>query len=265
MKTKVLFISLLLVLGSCKNEQRLDKESQKNSETEIGEHGEKHWSYQGETGPEHWAELEKDSDCGGMYQSPINIVNYSTNTSLTPIEVHYTKDTKIHDVTNNGHSIQYNFDPGDYIVLNDDTYVLKQFHFHEPAEHTIDGVRYPLVLHLVHVGKEGKYAVLAVMAKEGESSEPFEFLEHYLPLKEGETKIVDRSFDMNYNLPQQRGYYAYMGSLTTPPCTEGVQWLIYKEPITVSLAQVEALQKVMPLNNYRNLQPHNGREISASK
>lgn len=134
-------------------------------------------------------------------------------------------------------------------------------HFHEPSEHTIDGVRYPLEMHLVHSNDSGQYTVIAIMAKEGQSSAPFDFLESFLPLKIGERKMVDRSFNMNDNLPANIGYFFYVGSLTTPPCSEGVNWYILKESITVSLEQVELLKNLMPINNYRNEQPHNGRQI----
>jgi len=226
-----------------------------------------HWTYQGETGPQHWAEIEKQSDCDGMHQSPINIidVDVETDTTLPPLEIHYASSVKIHDVTNNGHSIQYNFEKGDYLTLGGTSYELKQIHFHEAAEHTINGVRYPLEIHMVHISEKGEVAVLAIMAMEGRSSAPFSFLESYLPIDVGETKPIDTHFDMNLNLPEQREYYAYNGSLTTPPCTEGVRWFVFKQPISVSLDQVKQLQRLMPLNNYRDEQPLNGRKVSLSR
>lgn len=223
-----------------------------------------HWGYESDTGPEHWAELVENSECGGRYQSPVNLVNYTLDPSLKPLDIRYADSTHIHDVINNGHSIQYNFEAGDYLFLNDRKYTLTQFHFHEPAEHLIEGVRYPMVLHLVHRSADGAYAVLAIMAKEGKNSEPFEFLERFLPLKHGDTVAVDKSFDMNLSLPQNKAYFTYLGSLTTPPCTENVQWFVFRDPITVSLEQVEEIKNLMPLNNYRNIQPLNGREIKLS-
>jgi carbonic anhydrase len=103
------------------------------------------------------------------------------------------------------------------------------------------------------------------MAKEGASSSPFTFLENYLPLKKGEMKIIDKPFDLNLNLPEDKGYYNYIGSLTTPPCTEGVNWFVFKEPITVSLKQVNVLKQLMPINNFRNEQPLNGRKVKMTK
>jgi carbonic anhydrase len=264
---KKIYISFFIastLLSGCKEGTNTSHEQKENEATTFESHSEKHWSYSGETGPEHWKEIEKGSECGGKFQSPINVVNYDEDSALQPLKISYSDSTHIHDVVNNGHSIQYNFDPGDYISLYNKKYELKQFHFHEPAEHLIDGIRYPMVIHLVHINDAGQYAVLAVMAKEGKSSEAFDFLESHLPIQVGESKIVDVAFDMNLNLPETKTYFTYTGSLTTPPCSEGVSWFIFKEPITVSLKQVEELRKLMPLNNYRDEQPHNGRSIKVS-
>lgn len=256
----VLLVNIVF-LSACKDDLIKQPHSEDSA---FASHSDKHWSYAGETGPEHWKEIEEGSECGGKYQSPINIVNYTEDSTLEPLKISYSDSTHIHDVVNNGHSIQYNFDAGDYITLHNKTYGLKQFHFHEPAEHLIEGVRYPMVLHLVHVNDAGQYAVLAIMAKEGKSSEPFDFLESHLPVRVGETEIVDMAFDMNLNLPLTKTYFTYTGSLTTPPCSESVEWFIFKEPITVSLKQVDELRKLMPLNNYRDEQPRNSRSILLS-
>lgn len=262
MKSTYLLLVMHMALFSACNDHTDQKPT--NEVVSYISHSDKHWSYAGETGPEHWKEIEEGSECGGKYQSPINIVNYTQDSTLEPLKVSYSDSTHIHDVLNNGHSIQYNFDPGDYITLHNKKYGLKQFHFHEPAEHLIEGVRYPMELHLVHVNDAGQYAVLAIMAKEGKSSEPFDFLESHLPVQVGYTEIVDMAFDMNLNLPNQKTYFTYTGSLTTPPCSESVEWFIFKEPITISLEQVEKLRELMPLNNYRDEQPHNGRTIKIS-
>ncbi|AFC25134.1 carbonic anhydrase [Saprospira grandis] len=278
MKTLSYLALFLLGLGltACSsNEQHLNEHHPETVEKspvkleaapEEGHEGHHHedWSYQGETGPEHWAELEKTSDCGGMHQSPINIVEYKTDETLPPLDIQYADQTVLHDVVNNGHSIQYDFEEGDYIVLEGEKYYLKQFHFHEPSEHTIEGVRYPLEMHLVHANKEGDIAVLAVMAKEGGQSAPFDFLEAYLPLEPGAKKEIGKPFDMNLNLPKDRSYYHYTGSLTTPPCSENVQWYVFKTPIDISLKQAKVLEENMPVHNYRNEQPVNDRIVKAS-
>ncbi len=261
-----LILLCVLALFSCKNNTEIKPQvstSIKDSHKFEPQKEKQHWTYEGETGPEHWVEIEKQSDCDGKRQSPINIIDVDAvvDTSLTPINIFYSSDVKIHDVTNNGHSIQYNFEKGDYITLGDINYELKQIHFHEASEHTINGVRYPIEMHLVHISKNNKIAVLAVLAIEGESSEPYTFLEKYLPIKKGETKPVNSTFDLNLKLPKNKEYYTYEGSLTTPPCTESVSWYVFKTPVTVSLKQVKLLQELMPLNNYRNEQPLNERVV----
>ena len=222
-----------------------------------------HWGYSGETGPAHWAELSQHSDCGGSKQSPINILSVRAvaDTSRAELAIHYADSTRITDVVNNGHTIQYDFDRGDYVTYDSVRYDLQQFHFHEPAEHTIDGIRYPMVLHLVHTNAGKKYLVLAVMVKEGESSAPFTFLERLLPLGVDEPRVVDQQFALEQNLPLDHHYYHYVGSLTTPPCTEGVDWFVFRQPITISHAQVVTLRELMPLNNYRDEQALNGRVV----
>lgn len=266
-KTAVIILGTILLIAC--NDSKLVKKTDSNhiasTSKEAGRADESHWDYQGEMGPEHWAEIERNSMCGGTNQSPINIVNYNPGDSSQRLSIHYADSTHIHDVVNNGHTIQYNFDLGDFIVVEDVPYNLKQFHFHEPAEHLIGGIRYPMVIHLVHINDIGDYAVIAVMAREEQSSEPFDFLERYLPVDMGDTVLIDLAFDMNANLPADRTYFAYTGSLTTPPCTENVQWFIFKEPITVSLEQVEILKKLMPLNNYRTEQARNDRPILISE
>lgn len=256
-------VIITLLIFSCNNAKENNLILNKENLDVQDKKEDNHWTYEGETGPEHWSEIEKQSDCSGKLQSPINIIEIDAvdDILLQPIETHYSKDVKIHDVTNNGHSIQYNFEKGDYVILNDNAYALKQIHFHEPSEHTINGIRYPLEMHLVHVSKDNKIAVMAIMAQEGRSSEAFTFLENYLPITVGQTKQIDKDFDLNLNLPDNKDYYQYNGSLTTPPCTENVTWFVYKNPITVSLDQVMQLQKLMPLNNYRSTQPINGRVV----
>ncbi|MDX1349244.1 MAG: carbonic anhydrase family protein [Putridiphycobacter sp.] len=264
---KALYLVLISVsILSCR--ETYDKNVNKDTthETKHSEEIKKHnleWTYEGENGPEHWVEIEKQSTCNGFAQSPINIidVDVENDASSQPVSIHYSQNVKIHELTNDGHSIQYVFEKGDYIVLADKKYDLKQIHFHEPAEHTINGIRYPLEMHMVHLDANNNIAVLAVLAMEGKSSEPFTFLEQYLPVYKGETKIIDANFDLNQNLPTNKAYYTYSGSLTTPPCTENVTWIVYKNPITVSVDQVRQLQDLMPLNNYRGEQPVNGRIV----
>lgn len=245
-------------------EKSAKHKTESTSKVSTSEKALPHWSYNGETGPEHWPELEVSSACDGAYQSPVNLVNYSADKSLIPIAFFYNDSTHIYNVKNNGHTIQYNFDAGDYLNYNGTRYNLAQFHFHEPAEHLVEGIRYPMEIHLVHKSAGGHFAVIAIMAKEKHSSPTFDFLEAYLPLAEGEVKTIDKAFSIENMLPVNRNYFAYTGSLTTPPCTEKVRWLVMQQPIEVSLNQVEKLKANLPKPNYRPEQPLNGREILAS-
>lgn len=263
-KAKAILICALGVITlGCESNQKVTKVR----ETSHERNKELHWSYQGETGPEHWKEIEKDSDCGGKYQSPINIISVDAKVddSMKPLDVHYSSKIKIKEVVNNGHSIQYNIESGDYLNYKEDKYELKQIHFHAASEHTINGIQYPMVIHMVHVSDEGKFAVLAVMVKEGRENKLFTFLESYLPLKKEQIKQMNTSFDLNKCLPKDKGYFNYVGSLTTPPCTEGVNWFVFKKTITISLEQVKILQKLMPLNNCRKEQPLNGRIVKQTR
>lgn len=251
---------LLITATACKKNDTDSKNTHEEKTASVKDE-KKHWSYDGETSPEHWAELE-NNECGGKFQSPVDIVNVQKDASLASLDIHYNEKTKIHDIVNNGHSIQFDFEPGDFITLEGKKYALKQFHFHASAEHTIDGVRYPLVIHLVHANEEGKLVVIAIMGKESpENAEPYKFLDKFLPVSQNETKPINESFDMTEVLPENQGYYTYEGSLTTPPCTEGIKWFILKEPIGVSIKLINDLKKLMPIDNYRGIQKLNGRQI----
>ncbi|WP_194768449.1 carbonic anhydrase [Tamlana sp. I1] len=223
----------------------------------------KHWSYSGETAPENWSEIEKQSDCNGTQQSPINIIHINSDSThvKNELQFEYAPSTLINDVENNGHSIQFDFEMGDYINYKNERYCLKQIHFHEPSEHKIDGVTYPIEIHFVHTNTSGEITVLALLGKEGKESELFEFLESFLPLKAGAKKEIHQEIDLSSLKLENRHYYSYGGSLTTPPCSESVNWIVFKEPIILSVDEVLKLKNNMPLNNYRNEQPLNNRIV----
>ncbi len=232
-----------------------------------GKHASHDWSYEGETGPDAWARFER-TECGGTRQSPINLVEVDAkpieslpDASRGASEEHYPAETVIESVTNNGHTIQYNFVAGDnYAIYEGERFNLLQVHFHAPAEHTINGVRYPLEMHLVHKSEGGDYLVYGVMAAQGETSEEFAFLANYLPVEPGETKPVGES--RSFGIAEEGGnYFYYQGSLTTPPCTERVHWIVFHEPMTLGVDQIERLQALMPVDNYRDTQPANERTV----
>ena len=249
-------VLILLVLFSCGKETKPD--SKKHVEKE------QHWSYEGETSPEHWAEIEKDSDCSGTRQSPINIIDVNTVPASKEdrmLEFYYSAKTVLNTVRNNGHSIQYDFERGDSLHNQNINYNLVQIHFHEPSEHTINGVRYPIEIHLVHQSDQKNYTVVGIMGIEGGESRFMNRIESYLPLEVNEEKLIERSLDIRSILPDKKDYYTYQGSLTTPPCTENVQWIILKNPLELSVEEVLKLRSNMPLKNYRNEQPINDRKV----
>ena len=263
-----IFSLLFLSLISCKTAPEKTEEVQEKTATpSTAQHED--WRYAGEMGPEHWTEFEKNSNCDGKFQSPINLLTkdvVKNEIQLKITDYQYVTLTHIHSVNNNGHSIQYNFSSEDNAVIFDkEKYTLRQFHFHSPSEHTINGIRYPLEIHLVHYNDEKRdYLVIAAMAVEGESNETFVFLEQFLPISVGETKPINTTHDFNQLIPENNGagYFYYKGSLTTPPCTENVNWLIMTSFVTVSETQIELLRQLMPIDNYRDVQHLNGRQIT---
>lgn len=225
-----------------------------------------HWAYEGEMGPEHWTELE-GSACSGEQQPPVNIIRTDAapaRSSAWPMELHYSPQTMIFDAVNNGHSIQFDFAKGDELTFRGERFSLTQLHFHEPSEHTLNGVRYPIEMHMVHFSEKiQQFVVLAVLGYEGKPSPGYEQLESVLPLAPGERSEINKAFDLESILPSRlTPRFHYTGSLTTPPCTEGVYWVVFEEPFMLSEPQVELLKRNMPRNNYRDVQPLNGREVS---
>jgi carbonic anhydrase len=262
--------SLIFAL-SCKGEKK-SGDTMDNVVEEVAEPKKeepKHWGYDGETSPEHWAEIEKESDCGGSHQSPIDIVTADAlirASGLKASDLHYDASTIIHDVVNNGHSLQYNFDDKEnYVTFEGKRYDLAQFHFHAASEHSVNGMHFPLVIHMVHVSNDKNYVVFAIMVSEGNESNAFDFLESYLPVMPGETKAVGEAHHFENYLLANFDHYHYKGSLTTPPCTEAVNWFVFKDAIEASPAQVKAIAELMPRNNYRPTQPLNDRKVYLSE
>jgi carbonic anhydrase len=222
------------------------------------------WSYAGLHGPEHWGKLDpKYAQCAaGKYQSPIDIGN-GAKLELEPIAFDY-QPVPLR-IIDNGHTVRLDADEGSSITVGGIRYALKQMHFHKPAEEVVEGRTYALSAHLVHEAADRRLAVVAVLFEQGEQPNPLlRALWPHLPLEQGrETALPDLHIDWNALLPAERGYYAYMGSLTTPPCSEGVLWLVMKTPVPVTKAQVEVFGRLYPMNA-RPLQASNGRLIKES-
>ncbi len=225
-----------------------------------GGHHKAHWGYHGNTGPEHWAGLSADyALCGeGKAQSPIDITSAKTG-GLEPIAFHYQAASNP-SVINNGHTIQVNYPAGSYAVIGGKRYELLQFHFHAPSEHTIHGQHADMVAHLVHKSDDGQLAVVGVLFDKGAENATLKPVFDAMPTSKGEATVQGRVNAADL-LPKDRGYYHYTGSLTTPPCSEGVNWNVLKARMPVSAGQVEAFTRIFD-KSIRPVQPLNGREIT---
>jgi carbonic anhydrase len=225
-----------------------------------------HWSYQGKTGPAQWGNLESDFvGCKlGKHQSPIDIAESAVKKAdLAPIEFNY-KPSAL-KIVDNGHTIQVNYDPGSTIAVGGRSYELVQFHFHKPSEEKINGRPFDMVAHLVHRNAEGKLAVVAVLIRNGQANPLIETLWTHLPADKGaERTVAGTRIDASALLPSNRSYYTFTGSLTTPPCSEDVTWLVLRNPAELSTAQIARFGKIYPMNA-RPVQPLNGRIVEESR
>ena len=221
------------------------------------------WSYDGKGAPSAWGHLQPEfAACSeGKRQSPIDIQD-GAKLELDPIKFDY-KPAPLR-IIDNGYTVQVNLSEGSSITVAGVRYELKQFHFHKPSEERINGKVYDMVVHLVHKSSDGRVAVVAVLMEAGTPNPFIAALWPHLPLESGrEVSLPEVMVDLNGLLPETRSYFAYMGSLTTPPCTEGVLWLVMKTPVTVAGEQVGIFGKLYSMNA-RPVQPANGRLIKES-
>jgi carbonic anhydrase len=221
-----------------------------------------HWSYAGEGGPAEWGKLRPDfSTCAsGTRQSPIDIRG-GLKVELEPIKFNY-RPTGF-NVLDNGHTVQANLGYGNNIEVAGRRYELLQFHFHRPSEERINGRQFDMVAHLVHKDPEGRLAVVAVLMDQGKQHPMVQLVWNSLPLEKNEELQSPAPIDMNMMLPEDRRYYTYMGSLTTPPCSEGVLWLVLKQPSQMSPDQLAVFSRLYPMNA-RPIQQVSGRMVKES-
>ncbi len=224
------------------------------------------WSYSGANGPEHWGDLCADfAACkNGKEQAPLDIINPHVE-SLPAI--HFAYHPVPLDLINNGHSIQQNFASGNgnTITVDGKKYEMRQFHFHHPSEEAIDGKHYDMVAHFVHQSQDGQYAVIGVLIKEGKPNSLITTLWGNLPAeKEKANKSAAVEVNAIHLIPAKHTYYRYRGSLTTPPCTEGITFFILDTPMELSKEQIAKFAEYYP-DNARPDQPLNGRTIEHSK
>lgn len=221
-----------------------------------------HWSYEGESGPAHWGKLNTAwAKCGtGSRQSPIDIRD-GIRVELEPIAFDYKPSS--FSVVDNGHTVQVTLSGGNYITVGGRMFELQQFHFHRPSEERVNGRGFEMVVHLVHRDAEGKLGVIAVLIERGRAQQLIQTVWNNLPLEKLESASPTIVIDVSDLLPRRRDYYTFMGSLTTPPCTEGVLWMVMKEPIQASTDQMALFARLYPLNA-RPVQASSGRVIKES-
>jgi len=225
-----------------------------------------HWSYQGHHDPAHWADLDPGfKACKiGKHQSPIDIQTKRVEKSAAPQPIGFSYTAAAGELVNNGHTIQVNLPDGGAIDLGGNQYSLVQFHFHTPSEEKIDGKSAPLVAHLVHRNAQGQLAVVAVLFKLGKENAALQLLFDHLPAGAGDKLKLDAPVDAGALLPADRAYFAFTGSLTTPPCSEDVRWQVLQTPVEMSRAQLAAFRKLYKMNA-RPVQPLNGRKVVLSR
>ena len=221
-----------------------------------------HWSYEGEGAPEHWGALDEAyKTCqSGMNQSPVNI-DSTIKAHLTPLKTHYIDGPVT--LTNNGHTIQAveKPDTADTITLDNQAWALQQFHFHAPSENTIHGKKFDMEMHLVHKDAEGALTVVAVMFDKGAANAELDKLWGIMPGQAEQSATLETKLDLNKLLPKNKTYWRFSGSLTTPPCSEGVTWIVLKNPMTLSAAQLEKFTHTMHHDNNRPVQSLHGRVV----
>ena len=227
------------------------------------------WTYDGATGAEHWSALDPEyATCNaGREQSPIDIRN-TQKAQLLPLRFEY-KSGPLKYLINNGKTIRVNYHDapgtGSFLNVGGKRYQLTQFHFHRPSEEFINGKPYDMVIHLMHEASDGKVAGVAVLLKAGNANVTIQQIWKHMPKAEGkEMEIPGVEVNPANMLPHNTAYYTYIGSLTAPPCTEGVTWFVLKTPVDISAEQINAFAKLYP-HDVRPLQPLNGRAVKESR
>lgn len=261
-------LSLLsLAVGACAGGSG---DADPNAES-LARHEGPEWHYEGPEGPQAWGHLDSAwRVCGaGKAQSPIDLSSRNAvplpalRTAFGPAELRIVHHEHVADAINNGHTIQINYSDGDTLRVGDKGFLLRQYHFHAPSEHTLDGRHFPMEMHLVHQSEEGGLAVVGVFIAEGTHNAAFDPIWEHLPDHRGvERHHPSVRVDVNELLPASHRSYRYEGSLTTPPCSEGVHWIMLAEPIEMSAVQIGDFASLLGHNN-RPIQPLAGRVVVA--
>ncbi len=222
------------------------------------------WSYDGENGPQSWGSLAPEYALAGSgrRQSPIDIHDtLPVNLPLLNFQYQPAKIALVY----NGHTIQETEEHGSWLRVGSALFELKQFHFHSPSEHTLDGQQFEMEVHLVHRSESGQIAVVGVFVTEGRANSALDELWNYLPTEKNKRSEYDSTFDATCLLPEDHNYVSYSGSLTTPPCTEGIQWFVLTTPIELSRNQISKFRQILSSDNNRPIQNLYGRQLQRSK
>jgi carbonic anhydrase len=235
------------------------------------------WEYQGAKGQDHWSELDPTwAVCNvGEAQSPIDIRNVQK--AALPALRFESKSGPLKYLVNNGYTIRVNYHDapgiGNLMLVGNERYQLTQFHFHRPSEEYIHGKPYDMVAHLMYESSDGKVAGVAVLLKAGKLNATIQQIWNHMPMTESkvradfsheEDEVAGVNIDPAGLLPKSFGYYTYTGSVTAPPCTEGVTWYVLKTPVEISMAQIQAFANLYP-HDVRGVQPLNGRVVKESR
>ena len=225
----------------------------------AADEGAVHWSYTGDDGPEHWGDLSPDFvQCKvGVNQSPIDIVA-GIEAQLPPLEIDYRTHTV--DVVNNGHTAQANVAPGNFLRVGDESFELVQFHLHTPSEHRINGKSFSMETHYVHRNERGELAVVGVLHSDGPESPHLLDFQTHIPRELNQPVPFKGVLEGTPITRVDTAYYRYNGSLTTPPCSEGVRWFVLKEPVSIGPEQQKAYQSLIG-DDARGPQPVNARVV----
>jgi carbonic anhydrase len=230
------------------------------TETASDEDGSAHWGYEADNGPGNWASMDSEwALCAaGLEQSPLDLANASV-TELPGVGIHLPSGQEVEvlnqagviDALDNGHTIQINLKTGETLTVGDKTYALVQFHFHAPSEHTVDGEHFPMEMHFVHQAEDGALAVVGVLIEEGAENSSIAPLWEQLAAAPGTqaTIQIPAEFADHIFSGDPTGVYHYRGSLTTPPCSEGVNWFVRRTPTQLSRDQIAAFTAVYDHNN----------------
>lgn len=219
-----------------------------------------HWGYEGQEKPENWGKLSPEySTCeNGKNQSPINI-DHVLKTEHSKLKLTFEDGQQ--NIINNGHTIEIDVSGNNQLEIDDEIFTLQQFHFHTPSENTIKGKYFPMAAHFVYKNKDNELAVIALMFNKGEANSELAKAWQQMPTESGKSAILANAVDIKALFPKELNYYRFSGSLTTPPCTEGVRWIVLQQQSQASAEQIEKFHSIMHHDNNRPIQPLHGRVI----